>query len=154
MQEIFMNHIKSEIKSVILSTIIDESCLTYIIVAIIIVLSQFYHSPQIRSMFPLLEFIFGPRVYGILTPNRAYQANLLGVLYLHKQILMPNLEYSGNTLFTISNALMNSLWVLSPIILPYTVFHFNQGTFVSVVKFSFYLTFSAYALRTFGRVTK
>ena len=39
MQEIFMNHIKSEIKSAILSTKIDESCLTYIIVAIIIVLS-------------------------------------------------------------------------------------------------------------------
>ncbi|KAF7636436.1 AB hydrolase-1 domain-containing protein [Meloidogyne graminicola] len=91
------------------------------------------------DMILLISAMFGPRLYRLIDQRRLYEPNIL--------------ESTGNKMFAIGNCVNGIAIAMSPLIVPYILFSWSTSSYSSAAKFIAIFYFSAFVLRTCGRLT-
>ncbi|KAL7078086.1 hypothetical protein ACQ4LE_002095 [Meloidogyne hapla] len=91
------------------------------------------------DMILLISAMFGPRLYRLVDQQRLYVPNLL--------------ESTGNKMLSFGKCVNGITIAMSPLLVPYILFTWSTSSYSSTAKFVAFFYFTAFVLRTCGRIS-
>ena len=106
----------------------------------------------------LISYIIGPKLYMLYNQSncKPYTPNVIGkeIFKIFCTFMQKFIELAGNILLTTGSQIKDLLYFAAPLLVPFTLFRYTLVTLVWAAQLVLIIYGIAFALRTFGRITK